>query len=128
MLGGKLSPIAEDKPVKLEECDYCNSFDGLNAINTPRGTEFVQMDFNVVKLGSGHSVRSNHHHPQNSAVVESSHDLLADLADMETEWEGQLDSKVTTASATPKHSNLQKYNKGLNTNTGGSALCCDGEI
>lgn len=105
ILGAPLSPIAEDTPAKLEDCDYNTSrvHSGFSSVNTPRGTEFVQLDFSVVKLGSGHSIAS----PTNST-----NDLLADLEDMESEWEGQLDSKVTPVAATPRKNNLQKYKKG----------------
>lgn len=92
----------------MEECDYNTTrcYSGFSSVNTPRGTEFVQLDFDVVKLGSGHSIAS----PTQSSI--RADELLADLEDMETEWEGQLDSKVTTAAETPRKNNLQKYNKG----------------
>jgi len=121
VLGARLSPIAEDIQARMEDCDLCTPRNGRYAstINTPRGTEFIQLDFNVIKLGSGHCLDET---PKNAI---QSNDLLADLEDMEKKWEGQLDSMVTPETSTPRQNNLEKYNKGGRDYYTSTSLCSE---
>ena len=77
-----LSPIAEDVQARMEDCDaltpHHNKY--LNLNETPRGTEFVQLDFETVKVGQSSSLSS----PSNcsggdggSSVASSSHDSIS---------------------------------------------------
>jgi hypothetical protein len=98
---GKLSPIEEDTPTKLEDCDI-NTPRNDNTISqaTPRGTKFVQMDFESTKVKARKKYKS------------SSNKILGDLENMEDEWEGQLDSKVDAVAETPRQNNLEKFEVG----------------
>ena len=93
------SPIAYSSPSKtpkqsqMEDCFLRSPTKEdafIQANHTPKGTKFVQL---------------------NTRSAQHTGSILDDLDNMEEEWSGQLDSKVTSAAQTPKQNNLQKFKK-----------------
>lgn len=79
------------KQARLEDCDVNTPKGGFIQHNcTPDGTTFVQL---------------------NTDSAQDVGEVLSDLTDMEVKWEGNLDSKTTAVSKTPKTNNLQKFKK-----------------
>jgi hypothetical protein len=151
-LSKQLSPIAEDRQAKLEDCDLRTPRnEHTQSLETPRGTRFHQFDTESVQRSSvsGGEQRSYYSNtsgesssyrqqkalmalrvespdglspdhtvyptgtPRGSATprggVTPTGGILGDLAGMEEEWEGQLDSKVTAVAPTPRQNNLEKF-------------------
>ena len=95
-----LSPIEEDMQAKLEDCDmYTPKNEYTLSQATPRGTNFVQMNFK----------RSTSNKNETKSKTGK---ILGDLENMEGEWEGQLESKVDAVAETPRQNNLEKFKVG----------------
>jgi hypothetical protein len=106
-----LSTIDEDMQAKLEECDVNTPRNKHTTSNaTPRGTNFVQLDFD-----SANGQKS----PKKIHTG-----ILSDLDNMEGEWEGQLESKVTAVAGTPRQNNLEKFKMGTYFEDEPTNLCC----
>ena len=101
-----LPPIDEGTHVKLEECDIETPRNqNTTSQKTPKGTKFVQMDFDAAKI-------AKMRRKQSLIKADKTRGILGDLESMEDEWEGQLDSKVNNVAQTPRQNNLGKFNRG----------------
>jgi hypothetical protein len=85
------SPKKTPKQAKMEDCEVGTPKGGfVTKQSTPKGTQFVQLDTkSATRTGS----------------------ILDDLTDLESEWEGKLDSKVNSVAETPKVNNLEKFHR-----------------
>jgi hypothetical protein len=90
---GLVSNYVQETPkqARLEDCEVKTPRGSFIQHNcTPDGTTFVQL---------------------NTDSAQDVGEVLSDLTEMEVKWEGNLDSKTTAVSKTPKTNNLQKFKK-----------------
>jgi len=139
-VGGQLSPISENMTVGAVGGDMgrrkpycCPSPKGGNRqqheLDPSTLTNSSGTGYNISSESALHSLstrttrnsrRSVRHmisETMDNANIESSQymtnapGILGDLVSMEDEWEGQLDSKVTSVAATPRQNNLEKFKR-----------------